>query len=185
MVSLPPVPARTQSAQHTLGEDWTQRPLPFPSPAPTQAASTTAVTLAAVSEEETCGHPSNCPHRTTFCKKYPRTQTGTWALKPPVMVRPSVLPNSQEVLKNKVLFPLACSPIRLDGKWSIQNMRHVHLVIGSLGFPGHFRDTWFFLGCIVSSGNLLSQKVFPELNTVVESAFLVIDAIIHLKKLAY
>lgn len=130
MVSLPPVPARTQSAQHTLGEDWTQRLLPFPSPAPTQAASTTAVTLAAVSEEETCGHPSNCPHRTTFCKKYPRTQTGTWALKPPVMVRPSVLPNSQEVLKNKVLFPLACSPIRLDGKWSIQNMRHVHLVIG-------------------------------------------------------
>lgn len=70
-VSLPPVPARAQSAQHTLGEDWTQRPLPFPSPAPTQAASTTAVTLAAVSEKEMCGHPSNRLHRTIFCEKYP------------------------------------------------------------------------------------------------------------------
>lgn len=55
----------------------------------------------------------------------------------------------------------------------------------SLGFPGHFKDTWFLLGYIISGENLLNQKVFPELNTVLKSTFLAIDAIIHLKELAY
>lgn len=57
--------------------------------------------------------------------------------------------------------------------------------IGSQGFPDHFRDTWFFLDYIISSGNLLNQKTFPELNVVLESAFLEIETIICLKELAY